>query len=191
MSVLLNRLIRDHRRFERIMTLLEGLLARFQGGTEPDYALMCELLEYVVDYADQVHHPSEALIFTQLRERLGAAAAPEATPLNAAITELLDQHQRLEGLNRDFRNALESIVHEAVLSRAEVIEQGQTLIEFMRQHIDEEEARVFPAAQTWLTQDDWTHLEQQAPSAADPVFGKLDPLRFRALYDALKNEVES
>lgn len=187
MSALLNRLTRDHRRFARSMRLLEALLAGFQRGDEPDYALMCELLEYVVDYAGQVHHPSEALMFARLLE-VPEIPKTARDDLGAAIAKLLDEHQQLEVMNRRFRDVLEGIVHETVLSRAEVAQQGQALIELMRQHIAEEEARVFPAAQTWLSASAWMDLEQQAPSAADPVFGQLDPLRFRSLYAALKHE---
>ncbi|EIC23134.1 hypothetical protein Thi970DRAFT_00786 [Thiorhodovibrio frisius] len=193
MSALMNRLTRDHRRFARIMALLDALVARFQGGDEPDYELMCEMLEYVVDYADQVHHPSEELIFTALRQGLGATASgPEMDPsaLALAITELSDQHRQLEDTSRAFRDALEGIVHGEVLSRDAVAGQGQALIALMRSHIADEEARVFPVARTMLSADDWSRLEQQAPSAADPVFGQLDPLRFRTLYDYLKDEID-
>ncbi len=231
MSVLINRLTRDHRRFGRVMSLLEALLERFQGGAEPDYALMCELLEYVVDYAGQVHHPSEELIFARLREvitatapdvdlDIGPNANPDANPdanpnanpgvntdlshtttdamrpgesesLCAAIDGLTEQHQRLEAMNRAFRDALEGIVHEAVLSRDVVAAQGHAMIALLRQHIADEEARVFQFARALLSEDDWVRLEQQAPSADDPVFGQLDPLRFRTLYDHLKDDIDT
>jgi hemerythrin-like domain-containing protein len=83
MNRLLNRLAEDHARLARLMTLLEGLLDRFHEGLEPDYELMCELMEYMIDYADQVHHPSEDLIF----ERLLGQARPgprRAAPADAA-----------------------------------------------------------------------------------------------------------
>lgn len=193
MTALINRLTRDHGRFGRIMSLLEGLLERFQAGDEPDYSLTCELLEYVVDYADQVHHPSEELIFARLRERLAPApGAPDASAsLSAELDRFSDQHRELERINRAFRDALEGIMHEAVLSRDEVAEQGRAMIDLMRRHIAAEEARVFPTARARLTEADWASLEQQAPSAADPVFGQLDPLRFRTLYDYLKDELDT
>jgi hemerythrin-like domain-containing protein len=214
MSALINRLTRDHRRFGRIMTLLEGLVARFHGGEEPDYELMCELLEYVVDYADQVHHRSEELIFAAMGEaisktatgagsgtdsppqsgELSATAQPsgiDAVALQQALDSLSAQHQQLEDMNRVFRDAIEGIVHEEVLSRDTVAEQGQAMISLMRTHIADEEARVFPAARELLSTDDWVRLEAQAPSAADPVFGQLDPLRFRTLYDYLKDELDA
>lgn len=222
MSTLINRLTRDHRRFARIMTLLDGLVARFHDGEEPDYELMCELLEYVVDYADQVHHRSEELIFAAMDQIMsnperagepnGGQTAQRAEPaanaqdeqsttaqpirrdaasVKQAIAALSAQHQQLEDMNRAFRDALEGIVHEEVLSRDAVAEQGRALIDLMRAHIADEEARVFPTARALLSAADWARLEEQAPSAADPVFGQLDPLRFRTLYDYLKDELDA
>jgi hemerythrin-like domain-containing protein len=63
----MDRLAEDHRRLTRLMALLEGLLDRFCAGDEPDYELMCELMEYMIDYADQVHHPSEDQVLTRTR----------------------------------------------------------------------------------------------------------------------------
>jgi len=194
MSALLNRLTRDHRRFGRIMTLLESSVARFHGGEEPDYELLCELLEYVVDYADQVHHPSEELIFAAMREVLDRDGPPlgvDQAELSRAIARLHAQHRQLEERNRAFRDALEGIVHEEVLSRDTVTEQGNAAVALMRAHIEEEERRVFLAAGALLSDADWERLERQAPSAADPVFGQLDPLRFRALYDYLKDDLDA
>lgn len=195
MSALINRLTRDHRRFGRIMGLLEGLLERFQEGAEPDYGLMREMLGYVVDYADQVHHPSEELLFARLRACLECdddtgEDASRGAGLGDALTALAEEHRRLESMNRAFRDALDGIMHEAVLSRDAVAEQGHALIALMRRHIAEEEAGVFVIARERLGDDDWAWLDEQAPSAADPVFGQLDPLRFRTLYDCLKDELD-
>ncbi|WPL15958.1 hypothetical protein Thiowin_00888 [Thiorhodovibrio winogradskyi] len=194
MTALINRLTGDHRRFGRIMILLENSVARFHGGDEPDYELLCELLEYVVDYADQVHHPSEEQIFAAMRgtlEQNNALPGIDPAALVQAIAELSDQHRQLEAMNRAFRDAIEGIVHEEVLSRDAVAEQGFAAIALMRRHIDAEERQVFPAACALLSAADWAQLEQQAPSAADPVFGQLDPLRFRTLYDYLKDEFDT
>jgi len=181
MSALLTRLGEDHRRLTRIMNLLEGLLDRFHGGVEPDYELMCELMEYLIDYADQVHHPSEDLIFERLLQ------APDQG--HDVLRRLTLQHEALAQLNRRFRESLEGIVHEEVLPREEVEQQGRELLATLREHMRLEDGEAFPIAADSLTAEDWMDIEAQAPNVEDPVFGHADPERFRALFSQLREEL--
>ncbi|MCF7983748.1 MAG: hemerythrin domain-containing protein [Thiohalocapsa sp.] len=181
MSVLLTRLAEDHRRLARLLNLLEALLDRFHSGDEPDYELMCEMLEYMIDYADQVHHPSEDLIFERLLQ------GPEQG--HDVLRRLMLQHDALAGLNRRFRESLEGIVHEEVLRRDEVEQQGRELLGTLREHMVLEDTQAFPLAHRMLTEADWAEIEARAPSVDDPVFGHSDPERFRALYAHLKTEL--
>lgn len=181
MNALLDRLAADHRRLAHLMVLLEGMLDRFHDGAEPDYELMCELLEYMIDYADQVHHPSEDLIFERLLAQPGQG--------HDVLRRLTLQHESLAQLNRRFKESLEGIVHEEVLQREEVEQQGRQLLATLREHMRLEDEEAFPIAAEVLTGADWAELQAQAPTAEDPVFGKADPERFRALYGQLQSEL--
>jgi hemerythrin-like domain-containing protein len=181
MNLLLDRLAEDHRRLTHVMVLLEGLLDRFSEGVEPDYELMCELMEYLIDYADQVHHPSEDLIF----ERVLAMPGQD----HEVLRRLLHQHEALAQLNRRFKESLEGIVHEEVLPRDEVEIQGRQLLAALRDHMRLEDEDAFPLAAELLSDADWMELAAAAPSAQDPVFGQADPERFRSLYGQLQEEM--
>ncbi|NEX17823.1 MAG: cation-binding protein [Halochromatium sp.] len=183
MNDLLQRLVRDHRRLKQMLRLLEGLLDQFRDGLEPDYELMCELMEYLIDYADQVHHPSEDLVF----ERLLAQAGPGHTILQ----QLMQQHQSLAQINRRFKESLEGIVHEEVLRRDEVERRGRELIAQLREHMRLEDEQAFPLAEACLSEDAWAELLAAAPDVQDPVFGQDDPLRFRAIFRQLKGSSET
>lgn len=184
MSALLNRLEEDHRRLARLMTLLEGLLDRFHDGDEPAYEPLSELMEYMIDYADQVHHPSEDLIFT----RVLATVEDQG---HEVLHRLMRQHEALAVLNRRFRESLEGIVHEELQSREEVEVQGRELLAALRSHMLLEDNEAFPIAADTLTADDWAEIEALAPNTQDPVFGHADPERFRALYVQLKQELDA
>jgi hemerythrin-like domain-containing protein len=181
MNALLDRLAEDHRRLTHLMTLLEGLLDRFCAGDEPDYELMCELMEYMIDYADQVHHPSEDLIFERLLARPGQG--------HDVLRRLMLQHEALGQLNRRFKESLEGIVHEEVLPRDEVEIQGRQLLAALRDHMRLEDEEAFPLAAEQLNDDEWAEILAQAPNVEDPVFGQADPERFRALYGQLQAEM--
>jgi hemerythrin-like domain-containing protein len=183
MSALLKRLGLDHQRLTRVMNLMEGLLDRFHAGDEIDYELMSEMLEYMIDYEDQVHHPSEDLIFERLLE------APDQG--HDVLRRLMLQHEQLSQLNRRFRESLEGIVHEEVLPREEVEQQGRELLSTLRQHMLLEDTQAFPISAETLTDADWADIEARAPKVEDPVFGHADPERFRALYAQLRDELAS
>jgi hemerythrin-like domain-containing protein len=178
MNELLQRLDRDHFRLAFVLALLEGLLDEFHDGAEPDYVVMCQLMEYLIDYADQVHHPSEDLIFNRLLERQGAQ--------RGTLTQLMDQHRSLSQLNRRFKEYIEGIVQGEVLRRDEVEHQGRELIARLREHMSLEDEQAFPLARSSLSESDWTDLLAAAPNVQDPVFGHADSERLRAIFKQLK-----
>jgi hemerythrin-like domain-containing protein len=99
------------------------------------------------------------------------------------------QHEALAQLNRRFRESLEGIVHEEVLRRDEVEQQGREVLATLREHMHLEDDEAFPIAAETLSEADWAEIEAEAPTVDDPVFGHADPERFRALYAQLKQEL--
>jgi hemerythrin-like domain-containing protein len=178
MNELLQRLDRDHFRLAFVLALLEGLLDEFRDGVEPDYVVMCQLMEYLIDYADQVHHPSEDLIFKRLLEQQGAQ--------HDLLIQLMEQHRSLSQLNRRFKESIEGIVHGEVLRRDEVEHQGREVIDRLRQHMSLEDEQAFPLARASLDVSAWTELLAAAPDIQDPVFGHADSERLRAIFKQLK-----
>ena len=87
MPKLLDKLNLDHKHLSRLLDLMEKQLDGFHEGNEPDFELMCEMLEYVENYADQVHHPTEDLIFHRLLER--------SDKRRDVMETLFEQHQTL------------------------------------------------------------------------------------------------
>ncbi|WP_089725044.1 hemerythrin domain-containing protein [Candidatus Thiosymbion oneisti] len=173
MAELLDRLIRDHKHLLRVLDLLDDLLDRFHAGGEPDYELLCELLEYMEDYADQVHHPSEEDIFDRLRAR-----SNEKYPV---LDLLSNQHQLLSQVNKRFCRSLEGIMHEEVLRRDQVEVQGRELVKTLREHLDLEERAAFPLARERLSASDWDELRSTASGEQDPLFGEAGQRRFQSL----------
>lgn len=183
MYPLLDRLNRDHRNLALVLTLLDRLLDRFHLGAEPDYELMCELLDYMESYADQYHHPTEDLIFARLIESAGES------PMVLGI--LMNQHQQIPHMNRRFRGSLDGIVHGDVLLREEVETQGRELVRTLWNHMTIEDTEALPLAQERLSAADWEELDRISPQADDPVFAAPDPARFRALFAELAAEAET
>lgn len=182
MNPLMTRLEQDHARLARLLDLLDGLLDRFHAGDEPDYDLIAELLEYMVSYADGIHHPTEDLVFRRALEK-GAVQRD-------VFEVLMQQHALLGQMNRRFRRSLDGIVHEEVLRRDEVETQGRELVDTLRGHMLLEDREAFPIVREYLDTADWDALEAAAPRADDPVFGNPDPLRFHALFRHLAQQAQ-
>jgi hemerythrin-like domain-containing protein len=182
MPHLLDRLKQDHKHLARLLDLLADLLDRFHDGSEPDYELMCEMLEYMECYADQVHHPTEELIFKRMLEY--------GNEKKRILDILTHQHAVLSQMNKRFRQSLEGIVHEEVLLREDVEHQGRELVETLWEHLNMEEAEAFPYALERLTDEDWEQVKEAAPKLNDPLFGDYDPARFRTLFAHLMEQVQ-
>ena len=183
MPKLLDRLTQDHKHLGLLLNLFDKLLDDFRAGSDPDFELLGEMLEYMETYADVVHHPSEELIFQRVIDQRNQ---------NYRVLQVLsNQHLVLSELTRYFRQAVQGIVHEEVVSREEFEVQGRDLIETLRKHLELEEAEAFPLARQALSDADWDALDDQVSHAIDPVFGERDPDRFHALYDYLLKQTRS
>jgi len=174
MHRLLARLRRDHVNLENLLNLLESQLNEFYEGRESDFDLKVELLEYIECYAELVHHPTEERIFAAAEHHLGDK--------QGLVETLKDQHVRLVGAARKFRQSLEGVVQGAVLSRDELEIEGREFIALQRLHMNLEEGDLFPYLDGCLQRQEWDAIEQHLPQYNDPLFGERDPNRFRTLY---------
>lgn len=183
MNAVMTRLGQDHARLARVLDLLDQLLDRFHEGHEPDYDLLCEMLEYMGSYADQIHHPTEDLIFRR--------ALDKGVSNRDVFDVLMHQHGLVPQLNRRFHESLDAIIHEDVLLRDEVEAQGRELVDTLRTHMTMEDEEAFPIALERLDEADWDAVAAIAPTADDPLFVTPDPERFSALYAQLSRHAQA
>ncbi len=181
MHSLLRQLKSDHRNLVRLLEVLDRQLDDFHEGREHDIDLMCELVEYMESYEDQVHHPTEDLVFARLKELTDEK--------RVAIETLEEQHQILEKMTKKFRDTLEAIMHGGVVLRRDVESSGRAMVKTLRQHMLLEEDEVFELAAATLSEADWDAVAAKAPKFNDPVFGNPDPARFRSIFMHLATEL--
>ncbi len=178
---LLDRLSLDHRNLLRLLEVLEEQLAQVHAGTERDFDLLADLMEYLQCYADQVHHPREEAVFARIRAHTDEGAA--------TLARLEEQHRNLARLNHRFHEMLEAVLHEGVVRRDVFEQQGRVLVQALRGHLDLEDREAFPLARKTLTTADWQAIEAALPGVADPLFEAEDPARFRILYQHLARDL--
>jgi len=182
MTQILDRLHQEHKQISQLLDLLDGILAKFHLGQEPDYEILSELLQYMEEYSDQIHHPTEELIRDRLR------LAGQNQPYLDVLTR---QHEALNEMTRNFRQAVEGVVSGEVQRRDQVEAYGREMVTTLRDHLNIEEAEAFPLARKVLKDDDWEAINAEVARSIDPLLSETDLKRIRTIFQHLSAQVRT
>lgn len=163
----------EHAYFRRLLHLLQEEVDTLYAGGTPNYELMLDILSYLREYSDQVHHPREDEAFRRL-----ARHSPE---LRKTVTRLQQEHRVITQAGDALRDLLEKVGSDAVVARADIEAAAATYIVFYGNHIAHEDQDVLPAAGRVLTEADWAAAKAAAPFMANPLAGEHPDERFRRL----------
>jgi hemerythrin-like domain-containing protein len=171
--MIIELLSREHRNIERLLAVLERELEVFDLGDRPDYEVVRAVIDYFERYPKQYHHPQEDLVFARLRVRAPAAAAK--------VANLKVEHQKgAERLHR-VAQAVDGVLADREILRADVDGIVRDFIEHERRHIAMEERDFFPAAAEALKPQDWTEIDAALTRGKDPLFSDAAEGQFEAL----------
>jgi len=175
----LKTLLADHRNFQELLRVFEAELARFHDADAPvDYPLMRDIMHYVTNYPDRVHHPMEDLVAECLLPMEPAARAP--------VAELRAEHEWLTATGTELLHLLEEIISDAMIPRDAVDSLARAYVERIRAHMDKEEATLFPMAARHLSAGDWAAITAAGHELSDPLFGNTPTDQtYRAIRDRL------
>ena len=163
----------DHAYFSRLLGLLEKQLALFSSGGQPNYGLMEDIVRYLHDFSDQVHHPREDVAFACIAKR-----NPE---LARELERLQREHRVIVKAGALLLELLEEIEADAVFPRTSLEAVASTYLTYYRSHIAAEEREVLPRAAQALAPEDWKAVAAAVPARPDPLFGKDPEERYRTL----------
>ncbi len=162
----------EHEYFRRLLTLLHKQLDAFHGGENPNYELMLDIVSYLREYSDRVHHPREDVAFDRLAQRAPELALP--------LARLKQEHRVIARAGEVLVGHLEAILSDAVVPRAEVEMAVATYLVYYGNHIAKEEEDVLARAASLLGAEDWAAVKDAA-HGRDPLFGEPPEERFRSL----------
>lgn len=163
----------EHENFSRLLTLLEGQLARFHEGERPDYGLLLDVVHYLRYYPDQFHHAREDVAFARLIEH--------DPGMRVRINRLLQEHRVIARAGDELLRLLNDVADEAVVLREDVETAMATYLVYYRHHLATEERDIMPHAAALLTADDWSAVAAAVPASRDPLFGDEADARYREL----------
>ena len=125
--MIIERLSREHRNIEKLLTILERELEVFDCGDRPDYEVIRAIISYFEVYPEVYHHPQEDLVFAKLRTRDAAAAAQ--------VGDLAREHHKgAERLQR-VAQAIDNVLADREVLRQNVDTIVRDFIEHERRHM--------------------------------------------------------
>lgn len=167
----------EHVQFSRLLDVLEAQVAAFHGGGRPNFGLMYDIVVYLRDYGDRVHHRREDAAFACLVERDPALRLP--------INRLLQEHCVIAAAGEDLVAQLEIVRLDAVVLRPAIEAAAAQYLAPYRHHLATEEREILPRAQRLLSAQDWSLVAASVPTPADPLFGDPPSAACSELRDAL------
>jgi hemerythrin-like domain-containing protein len=165
----------EHRRLGKILKLLSHQLELLQNDGSPDYILLQDILDYIENYPEFIHHPREDAVFKAFFDC--------HDELQQTIDNLLLEHTEMKRMTKELREEIDGIARNALVIPKKALEQ-QLLkyLERQMQHINTEETKVFPVLRQKLTTDDLQRIVENLPSKEDPLFGEGVEQRYNTLY---------
>ncbi len=179
MRDLIQLLHADHSNAFRVLRLLERELDALKRNFPADLSLMRQVMGYMRQYPELVHHPREDMLFARLATRV--------TRLRPELDTLGSEHRVLAVKAKRFVDELQE-ASEAQRARADVVRLGGEYVTTLQRHMRFEEEEILPVAREYLTRADWNELASAVSGHTDPVFGGRVAEEFIVLYEALYDE---
>jgi hemerythrin-like domain-containing protein len=145
----------DHVYFNELLGRLRRELDVFHSGERPDYERMCEIVTYLREYGDAVHHPRESIAFARLAKRCPDMALQ--------LARLEQEHRVIAQAGEKLLEQIEAILGGAMVARAELEAALATYLVYYGNHIAREEEDVLTRAATRLDAEDWKAVTAGLP----------------------------
>ena len=183
MASIIDNLIAEHRRLERLVRLLGRQSMLRDDQVAANGALLVDALYYLTRFPDVNHHALEDRIIGKL---LGKMVLAEEL-----ASELSGQHATLARQGHELIQDLESLVRDENMS-VELLEfRIRLYVERLRHNMAVEELTLFPVAARDLDSSDWFSILQASPHrAADPLFQTPIHERFVQLHRVIATEAD-
>ncbi|MCR9262282.1 MAG: hemerythrin domain-containing protein [Pseudomonadaceae bacterium] len=172
---LMDRLNNDHFHIATVMNALEKMFAGFPD-EDIDWSEVSDMLSYLQEYPDSVHHPLEDQLFDRVLDK-------GLTPVERELVHTnLAQHAEIISATLRLDQDVNQILNDTVVPIGKVLEDFEHYIQLQRTHMRNENTHLFPLAQRLLTPEDWRDVAADYASHVDPMLD-LKQGRFASLFE--------
>ncbi len=169
----------EHGSIAFLLGLLERQADLIEKRGQSDLKLITEITDYFRSFPDLHHHPKEDLVLRRLCKR--------AAGLDTQIVELESDHDSLSDQLHEFSRSVASLlVDPSPMTRASFLQTARSFIKREREHMAIEERFFFPAAERWLTDEDWMEIDEVGGAFIDPLSAPETGDRFLLLRQHLE-----
>ena len=164
-----------------LLDLLDLETERLAASGVPDYGLVQDIMLYMTEYPDVVHHPTEDFIYRHLK-----SLRPD---IDDDLERVERDHENIENLGLKLKNDIEAMSVGANLNRDEVIKELRQYIRQLREHMYWEEKGLFTLADELQGDADWLAIVSNNEKVDDPIFGPRVERKYRRLLARIQQRV--
>lgn len=169
------RLNDDHFHIGTVLNALDKVFKKFPD-EDIDWVIVSDILAYLQEYPDTVHHPLEDQMFDRVLDKGLTPAERELVHFNLA------QHAEIIGATVQLDRDVAQILNDIVVPIDKVLDHFDRYLELQRLHMRNENTHLFPLAERLLVESDWRDVELEYVSHVDPLF-TLRQGKFSSLFD--------
>ncbi len=180
MKPILDKLHDDHKNFSQLLSFLDRQLNLLEEYEHSDLASTLDAIKYMKEYPDYVHHPLENTVFKYFLEHY--------TEAHEKIVELLHEHDEMPILTEKLLSMLEGVLADVPQKRENLCTSLRKYIFVQREHMNLEEAHVYPILISTLDENDWEKIDSELAHIQDPLFGEKVEKSYQGLYQQIMSE---
>ena len=170
---MLTQLRQDHANMARLLHVLQLKQKTLAEGERPDFQMMREVVDYILDYMSGFTAPLERMCTEQLNTR-----APEA---NGLCQRLSEDYRALNARLARLSQNLDMILMDAVVPMDQFSEDLKAYLESHRAYLRGEREELFPLIREHFGEDDLDQLAKAMPEGAEAELARLQEA-YPALY---------
>jgi len=166
----------EHVNIASVLACLRYLIDEIAAGRwKPDYQLLSDILDYMDEFPDQMHHPKEEqYLLKALRLR-----RPESQPM---LEKVHEEHVKGARMLADLRAKLHTFEDDPEKNATAFVDAGHAYVAFERRHMALEEKELLPLAMRSLETEDWREIDAAFAANDDPLFGTERREEFERLF---------
>ncbi|WP_110601126.1 hemerythrin domain-containing protein [Salinicola lusitanus] len=162
---MLTQLRQDHANMARLLHVLQLKHKTLADGERPDFRLIREVVDYILDYMNGFTIPLERLCSDQL--------AAKASGIHDLSTRLAEDYQHLHEQLMRLSQDLDMILMDGVMPMDRFADDLKSYLEAHRAYLRAEREELFPLIREHFDEDDLARLADELPPQAGAELARL------------------
>lgn len=179
MEPVLDKLHEDHKNFAKLLIYLEQQLLQLEDCKKCDLSATHDAIRYMKEYADYAHHPLENIVFKYFLNNYSDA--------HDELIGLLHEHEDMPVLTDKLLEMIEMVLSDMPQERDILCNNLKKYISVQKEHMNREEAEVYPIINATLGKHDWEKMNSELINIDDPIFGDKVENSYKRLFEQIFN----